>query len=469
MPEKRLSWDDLLSTKRTRGLMGGRPSEVQEVESRTPFERDYGRVVFSTPVRRLQDKTQVFPLEKNDSVRTRLTHSMEVSSVARGLTRRAVTKVQEYDDQISDEVIKNSTEIAATVGLIHDIGNPPFGHAGEEAMQSWFEKVLSKDKNKIFKILGGKESQLAKDFTTFEGNAQTLRLLGRLQILADHHGLNLTAATFCAACKYVAASNEIKDFHDQSKPGYFVSEKELIEKVRNETGVRKARSPITFLVEASDDAVFSVADLEDGIKKGLITWDILCDRLKKSDAKELASTLIKRTEDYIDGSHVEFTHREREQALAQMFQTNVIGAHVEAAANEFASQYDAIMNRDYRDELLKTGDTAALLKECKDIAIQYVYKSNSILKLEIYGRNVLHDLMDLLWEGASGGEVNKGDSFSEKIYSLLSSNYKKIYEHENKKGMLPKEYLQLQLVGDYVAGMTDSFATYLHSELFDRQ
>jgi len=276
-----MDWKQLLCEKRIRKLLGGPASRRNKEDHRTEFERDYDRAIFSNPVKRLQDKAQVFPLEPNDSVRTRLTHSLEVSTVAKGLAG-AVAKWLLKKKILTDEnSVRNIEAIAMTCGLIHDLGNPPFGHAGEMAIRDWFAKKFRQDKGFFFDFrMSDKGEQLVKDFLCFEGNAQTLRLVSKLQVLRDLYGLNLTAGTFSAACKYTATSKQSdrdpfdldRPDHGKTKPGYFASENDVVRKVRKETGTGDARNPITFLVEASDDAVYSTADLTDGVKKGVLDW-----------------------------------------------------------------------------------------------------------------------------------------------------------------------------------------------------
>lgn len=267
-----MNWNQLLSSRRVKGLRGEKSSTILEGDPRTEFDRDYGRTVFSTPVRRLQDKAQVFPLEEHDAVRTRLTHSLEVSSVARSLGEAAERQAVKREGSGTKAVCIPT--IAATCGLIHDLGNPPFGHAGELAIADWFRKREKEDPALFadFDPKDGKakanETQFAKDFLNFEGNAQTQRLLSRLQVLADDYGLNLTCGTLSASCKYVAASNAIdSSIQAKKKHGYFASENDLMSKLRDEVGTADARNPITFLVEAADDIVYSTVDLEDGVKK----------------------------------------------------------------------------------------------------------------------------------------------------------------------------------------------------------
>src|SRR5947209_12013932 len=180
-----MKWTSLLNKSRPR-------TSTNPGDHRAEFERDFDRAVFSTPVKRLQDKAQVFPMEPHDSVRTRLTHSLEVSSVARGLVRKVCKEFLLPARHIKEGQDRQIEAIAATCGLIHDLGNPPFGHSGEDAIQEWFRKNITE--GELRKLLDNRE-ELVRDFLLFEGNAQTLRIVAKLQVLADFQGLNLTFGT----------------------------------------------------------------------------------------------------------------------------------------------------------------------------------------------------------------------------------------------------------------------------------
>ena len=211
-----MDWNTLLCQERQRS------STSPSGDHRSEFERDLDRAVFSTPVKRLQDKAQVFPLEPNDAIRTRLTHSLEVSAVARGLAI-AVGKWLRDNDIIELGMERSIEAIAATCGLIHDLGNPPFGHSGEDAIRSWFSRSLTE---KGLRALLGNNEQLVQDFLRFDGNAQSLRLVTKLQILADFNGLNLTFGTLSASCKYISPSHEspaLRDSGDKSRGESFPS------------------------------------------------------------------------------------------------------------------------------------------------------------------------------------------------------------------------------------------------------
>ena len=239
----------------------------------------------------------MFPLEPHDAIRTRLTHSLEVSSVARGLATKASKWLREKGE-ITEGMDRSIEAIAATCGLIHDLGNPPFGHCGEDAIRLWFER--SDNLARLEKELT--TGQQKKDFLRFEGNAQSLRLVATLQVLADRTGLNLTFGTLSAMRKYIAPSDKAdshSEDHAWRKPGYFASENELAQQISEATGTGTARHPICFLVEAADDIVYLAADVEDGVKKGVLSWRAVRAELEsKGDSVQRAlqaqETILKR-------------------------------------------------------------------------------------------------------------------------------------------------------------------------------
>ncbi len=471
-----MDWRKLLSEKRARKLVGGQEqSKKVPGDKRDEFERDFDRIVYSTPFRRLQDKTQVFPLDPNDSVRTRLTHSLEVSHAARGLAKD-VCCWMEKRGHIEGQQSRQIETIAATCGLLHDLGNPPFGHSGEIAIREWFEKKEEKEKGANFfsdlydaSESRNKVSQYVQDFLRFEGNAQTIRLVTKLQILADFHGLNLTCGTLSAACKYVAASNEGDDgFHEKSKVGYFASENSLIKKLRTETGTGKARNPITFLVEAADDCVYNTVDLEDGVTKGILDWGLLKEELlASSDGKTTIQKYLKDVEGHVEEKEkeVQFSGRAKDKTLVQYFRVLAIGEIVTASAKAFMDNYEEIMEGNYHKELVQDSSAAALIEACRKINLERVYRSDETLKLELMGRKVIQDLLDIYWEGAEQGFPDSEKLFPQKAYNLMSDNYRRVFEHTLDEKDLPDRYCRMQLVTDYVCGMTDTFAVNLHKRL----
>lgn len=246
---------------------------------RSTFQQDYDRLLFSTPVRRLADKTQVWPMDENDGVRTRLTHSHEVANLARSIGTRAFRRAKEsFGEADLHETIQ---PMLSAIGLAHDLGNPPFGHQGETAIGNWFQvrqgwifnKERPGDDAPVLEVPVPKS--LWPEFEGFDGNPQNLRLLTKLQTHHARVGLDLTAATLAAALKYpVHVDNRDKSRAQAKKGGYFESEREIVGWIRSETGlVEGQRHPLTWIMEACDDIAYSVLDVDDLLKKGVLSPD----------------------------------------------------------------------------------------------------------------------------------------------------------------------------------------------------
>jgi dGTPase len=455
--------------------------EVRDGDHRSEFERDYDRIIFSSPVRRLQDKTQVFPLDPNDSVRTRLTHSLEVSSVARGLAKLITSKLPDsygYSKDC-DQFIQT---IAATAGLVHDLGNPPFGHFGESAVSSWFKTPTGLEALKPI----ANAKHLAADLTKFEGNARGIRILGNLQVLADRTGLNVTAATLASCMKYVAPSHEAdKDHEDhaKSKPGYCQTERHLVEKVWDATGTDGSRHPITFIVEAADDCVYAFCDLEDGVKKGVIDSEDLFELLDVAGLDDLATEARDLIPSQLAQSKLELNNRSRDEASAVVFRVKAQGIAIRFAADQFISNYDDIMAGTFKGELLPEdpkSDEAVprLMSLAKTLGRKKVYRTRSNIELELRGQHIIHDLLNLLWPGAFAyqGEDISPKKYEGKAWSLLSQNFRNVFIHDYANSADAAEgesidnwrhYLKLMLLTDHICGMTDGYASQLHKSLFN--
>jgi len=456
-----MNWARLIST--TRAVPSDYPAG-----DRTEFEDDLGRVVFSTPVRRLQDKTHVFPLEPHDSVRTRLTHSLEVSSVARDLSQAACRRLA---DRIPQQYSHAIPTIAAACALLHDVGNPPFGHAGETAIQDWFVRKLTEDHALAAVFVDASQSPpvflpAAQDFIQFDGNAQMVRLATRLQVLSESNGLNLTFGTLSAACKYVVSARDTRpDIHERSKPGFFETERELICRVQRETGTGESRNPITYLVEAADDIVNVCIDLEDGMRKRVFRWQEMIEELERYGAGGEALALGKSAQALVAKRGQ--TDRGADEVFAQAFRTSLMSRLSPAALDEFQDSYDAIVTGEYGHELVKSSRLGGLYRACKEVVKRHIFCSPEVLRLEIMGRRVIQELLDLYWEGVSP-ERRDEKGFSNKLYQIVSDNYRNACEQDMSR-MFPtidpalrRPYLQLRLVCDQVAGMTDAYAVSQH-------
>ncbi len=476
MTKIRMSWTQLLDSTRIRAALEGKDSVKAEGEARSEFERDRDRTVYSNPVRRLIGKTQVFPMDPNDHVRTRLVHSLEVSTVAEGLASQIVREVIKDRESLGEEQRRAISKIAETCGLLHDLGNPPFGHAGELAIASWFEAKRKADEQigeepaRFFYPLGGSDTQKAHDFLRFEGNAQTMRILTNIHLLGHDQGLNLTCATTAAARKYLASSlnaNKAGPDHAYAKPGYFFSEIDIINLVSKRTDTEGRRHPITFMVEAADDIVYSVVDIEDGVKKRILTWrqvrEFLDDRCGDS---KLYARAFDRTKQQLQSADTSDT------SFAQAFRVNAISELVLAAVRLFGHRYDEIMEGRYPQELIRDPayEGAGLVAACKDLLRETVFRQEDVLRLEVRGREVLHDLMDLFWEGVSEflktRETGTG-TYAGKLYLLMAESSRDVFEKRLLRTPGDAVYLGLQLVTDYVSGMTDGYACRLHKDLLN--
>ena len=441
-------------------------AKPKPVEARTETERDYDRILFSTPVRRLADKTQVFPLDPNDSVRTRLTHSHEVSNLSRSIGINLA-----FNHQIgspSANFQRNVPAMLATIGLAHDLGNPPFGHKGESAVRDWFQKNAA-----LLKPLKG---GLKEDFLLFEGNAQTLRLLTRLQLLNDNFGLNLTYGTLAALLKYTVSARDADpkaEYAGRKKNGFFQSEKAIVEEVWERTGLRAGvRHPFAYVMEACDDIAYSVMDTEDAVKKGLTSFhDVMAFIRHEAASDQLALDTCTRSE---------VTHNEykRQSSLSpwelndismQMFRVYAISAMVTAVTDTFLTNLDKILSGTFKGDLISKSSAAAFCAALKVFDTKHAYRHRSVLKVELAGYKVIQKLMDYLWIAIDArADLKKlgskrADPFANYVYNRISENYRRIAEDSSNQ--MPLRYRELQLITDMISGMTDSFAMSLEEEL----
>ena len=454
-----MEWDRILSPVRLRPDSSLVPSD--SLDLRTEFQRDYSKAIFSTPVRRLQDKAQVFPLEPNDSVRTRLTHSLEVSGLAQDIAG-AVAEWLCTQGEISYEQSQSVRDIAKTAGLVHDIGNPPFGHAGERAISTWF---VDHRQHELARLDEYGSSQLREDFLQFDGNAQTFRLLTHLSVLLDFHGYNFTVGTLSAAMKYLAPSHQPRPQHEYHKAGFFATENDVVERVREITRTGGARNPVTYLIEAADDIVNATVDLEDAVRKGVLNWERVCHELRSASGQDSeVEEIVFESEKRVALSPVKLSPRLREEVLIQVLRSRIIHRAVPAVVNTFKKRYDDIKEGRYSGELTQDPAFGSLVTACKSAA-KIAYSTQGVLELESMGRKVIHDLLDLFWEAVEDRE--DGKSFGFKVYQLTSENYRAVFSHCMCSGGLPELYCKMRFVNDYVAGMTDSFARDLHRRLMN--
>jgi dGTPase len=290
----------------------------------------------------------------------------------------------------------------------------------------------------------------------------------------------LTCASFSVASKYISASDQIdsnedksKRNHSKAKPGYFASEEEVIGFVRESTGTGSARHPISYLVEACDDLVYCTGDLEDSVKKGLVPWDELrAELLHFSGQDKLVVDVLERSEKKVNYVHED--RGRRDESVIQAFRTNAMNSIKHAAFEVFKNRYESIMSGQYTRELARDENcpTRPLLDSCQSFLKFNIFPLHQVTRVEIMGRKVIHDLMDIFWEAVeacSEGATEPQDkrSFPAKIFDLISINYRQAFARGVREGKLPERYHRLQLVSDQIAGMTDTHACNLHRQIMN--
>lgn len=471
-----MNWEQLLSTKRNRGG-SGKNRYVRNTDLRSEFEKDYHRIIGSASFRRLQDKTQVFPLDKSDFIRTRLTHSLEVSSFAKSLGQNIGENILVYkkDPSFTPRMKEDICSILQCAGLIHDIGNPPFGHFGEDTIREWFQKnlpVMEYHGTPIDTIL---TPQMREDFYHFEGNAQALRLVSKLHFLVDENGMNLTYALLSTIIKYPVSSLEMNpksgDIKDR-KMGYYFADQEIFEDISKETGTNGKRHPLTFILEAADDIAYKTADIEDAFVKGFLSYHKLLEEL--TELQELYfrgggggfQPADKLTELYLRAKEMHVENPE-EYAIKNWI-VRVQGFVINCATYGFTSNYQAIMQGTYGHDLFYQTFAEKLMDLLGDLAFREVFTSESIYRMEVTEATMLDFLLDKFMTAIIkyDDKTQKLDSIDERMVSFISSNYKKAYHyHARGKSEIERLYLRILLVTDYVCGMTDSYAKRLYQEL----
>lgn len=465
----KMEWKKLLCTKRQRESVGGRkPGDL-----RSEFEKDYHRIIGSASFRRLQDKTQVFPLDKSDFVRTRLTHSLEVSSLAKSLGQNIGENIIEHkkDDSFTQQMKEDISHILECAGLIHDIGNPPFGHFGEIAIREWFERNLpniSLGNQKAEELFS---EQMKQDFLHFEGNAQALRLVTKLHYLVDEHGMNLTYALLNTIIKYPGSSIEIRENSGNSKDkkmGYYYAEEEIFRYITEATGAGSCRHPLTYILEAADDLAYKTADIEDAFVKGFIKYGELEQELEKLEAEHPMPDFrpLEILRHLYEKGKEKQVNKPESYAIKNWI-VRIQGFLMNCATEGFTSNYEGIMEGTFRYDLFYKTSGEWLMELLGDMAYRYVFSSMAIYKMEVSESTILDYLMGKLVQGAICYDTDQYQgTINRRVMSFISDNYKNAYRLQAKgKSEAEKLYLRLLLVTDYVCGMTDSYAKRLYQEM----
>lgn len=482
-----MNWVELLCSERIRNYQKSTTSR----DLRTEFEKDYHRIIGSASFRRLQDKTQVFPLDKSDYVRTRLTHSLEVSSFARSLAQNVGEKIilENKDPEFTLKNKEDISNILQCAGLLHDIGNPPFGHFGETTIRDWFKKNLKKLSFKGYTLEEYLEPQMIQDFYNYEGNAQALRLVTRLHFLVDENGMNLTKALLATLIKYPVSSLEIDkksgNIKDK-KMGYFYADRDNFKKIQDSLKLNGNRHPLTFLLEAADDIAYKTADIEDSVEKGNISYNQLLKELEEGCKKSFLSkypfydeTQLKKVmEESQYGKLIAVLKHKYEKAIKNDYQkpeiyavqnwvVSIQGSLIFSASDNFIKNYEKIMSGAYKYDLFHDTDVKDIMDDLGNIAYKYSFTSKPIFRLEIAANTILDFLLSKFMDAVIYFDTDeKISSVQERIVSLISKDYMRIYKTESAgKSEKEKLYLRLMLVTDYICGMTDSYAKNMYQEL----
>lgn len=442
-----MQWEKLLNSTR----LGKRPPK-DEV-GRSPFNSDHDKVIFSGSFRRLARKTQVHPLATNDHIHNRLTHSLEVACVGRTLGMRVgheLIKEKKLPELFSPADIG---DIVQTACLAHDIGNPPFGHTGEEAIRHWF----SNESEDILKTLRPNE---AADLRLFEGNAQGFRVLTTSEYHPYDGGMRLTYASLGAFIKYpwnsvdAASGARPKD----SKYGVYRSEEDLFREVAEATGLLKkgdnwyCRHPLAHLMEMADDFCYAILDLEDGIEMGILNWDEVFEIIRP----------------VLDGSKLAELNNDlkdlRPGRKPPLVRGKIISAFVDAGAKAFIDNESDVLCGEVNDLLAKC-DPAVVkcVQDAKNLAKERIFQHPRKVELEIGAYNTLATILNVLCRAAISHVTNttEGDYKSKRALDLIGRNTFDPKIASIGAQVYSREYLALMRVMDFVSGMSDNYATHL--------
>ncbi|RZS95872.1 dGTPase [Cecembia calidifontis] len=441
-----MHWEKLLSSGRFDPL---KKTKDPQDSVRTEFEKDYDRIIFSAPFRNLQDKTQVFPLPEHHFVHTRLTHSLEVSSVGRSLGKSVGEFLLEKHPHLSTIGIHAADigAIVAAAALTHDIGNPPFGHAGEEAISDFFRHHPYGYVWQPYVT-----SQEWADLCNFEGNAQGFRML-----VSKKNGLQLSYATLAAFTKYPRPSlvfERNKERRSQKKYGFFSDQKDDFNHLAEVLGIGKANSdcwlrhPLAFLVEAADDICYSIIDLEDGCTLGLVSVEQTIALLGRILGEKFQPEKLEK-------------YSFESQKLA-ILRAMAIGKLIEECVQAFKEKEEDILKGVFDQSLTDIIPAAQALSEISNLSVEKIYRSKPVLEKEAAGFQVLEGLLEVFSQ-ALNHKYYQTDLYSGKdrsILRLLPSDFPM-----EGWGEQTNPYPMLRALVDFISGMTDKFALSLYRKV----
>jgi len=439
-----MNWQQLLSAKRW-----GYESRKQEdhQDARSEFQRDYDRLIFSSPFRRLQNKTQVFPLPGSVFVHNRLTHSLEVASVGRSLGRIFYNEMRKANPDIDGQLpyLQEVGNIISAACLSHDLGNPAFGHSGEAAISNYFTAGMGA----VFEKQVTEEEWA--DLTHFEGNANALRILTHPFAGKDEHGFALTYSTLAAIVKYpcAAADGHNKRVHHRKKYGFFQSERAVFDKIAVELGLVKdldtptgyKRHPLVYLVEAADDICYNIIDLEDAHRLGILPYEqvegLLLPVCRDGQLKERLQKLA------------DFDSR------VSLLRAKAINTLIGECATAFTRNQDVFLEGAFGRSLMEAVDTDLVdaMRTIEQVSIERIYNAQSVVQIEVAGYKVMNGLLE---EFIPAYLKQHKTPYDGKLLALMPKQF-----HTQRDDT----YAKIRSVLDFVSGMTDLYAVELYRKI----
>ncbi|NVK73229.1 MAG: dGTPase [Oceanospirillaceae bacterium] len=484
---------------RSNRLHNSRNSDDTKIAPLSEFESDRGRIINSAAIRRLQQKTQVFPLERNAAVRSRLTHSMEVQQVGRYISQLVFQnlskdkgKLEEYGLAGLDRQFESIVEMSC---LMHDVGNPPFGHFGEDTMIKWFEKHTSQFLKRF--MLGTDDSDiklndeltaLKRDICNFEGNAQAIRLVHSLL------ALNLTYSQLSGIMKYTRRGDTPKPDKDylQKKVGFYLSEAPFIKVLREALNIQEGRrSPFAYIMEAADDISYGVADIEDAEEKGILSIADLPNILREEfintcQSDDFKLPVNKMMEDIIDSAESMYQQNKIDSMFFVGLRVGINKELPKYACKRFIDNIDAIFHGSFNNALIEDGSYHhAVVETLKTVARKYAFSTPEVEGQELQGYRIINGLLDIY---APLLQLNREDfqkvldnkkppAYEARLFHKLSqkhvrayrsaieesklAEFKKHFENSDLKSISDEAwefYFRCRLIQDYISGMTDQFA-----------
>ena len=436
-----MQWERLICNKRL-GMERYRTSSAQ---TRSDFQRDFDRLVFSSPFRRLQNKTQVFPLPGSIFVHNRLTHSLEVSSVGKSLANEVYIQLQpKYAGTAAAEKLSHIVEIVGAACLAHDMGNPPFGHSGERAISAYFAEGNGKKLQEKILNEGGRY----EDFLHFEGNANAMRLLTHQFIGRRKGGFALTYSTLASIIKYPYSSVYAGK---KGKFGFFQSEEEAYLRIANELGIsrnpedanRFVRYPLVYLVEAADDICYQIMDIEDAYKLHILTTEEAIRLLLNFFEGERLDHIV-RVMKMVDDTNEQIAY----------LRSCIIGLLVDECSRIFLENEEDILSGTYNTPLIDNicDQAKAAYDTCSKTAYKKIYRAKEVLDIELAGYHIFSHLIDTLTEAV----MNQDHAYSKLLLQRIPEQY---------DTNAPTVYGKVQCVLDYISGMTDVYALDLYRKI----